>query len=272
MSLRTRIRNLFGRRRLAWQRVTKRDVVRRQTMFGLAKVYERSFEHERVRVLELDGSLQSATYMDERWCEPPFPYLREFGCVYEVGRPMRDLCMLGGGGYAFPKYVVAHHPESLMDVVEIDPSITELAREFFYLDRLQETYQTHETGCLSLVCDDALQYLRSCAEVGRRYDAILNDCFAAGDPETGFATPDGATLVAQCLAPGGLYLSNVISALEGEGAEPLMHLVSVLSAEFNQVLALPCGREDHVATNNVVVVAALQPVELPRAIRLFESM
>ena len=49
------------------------------TLFGEASVYSIPDEEDRsVRVLAVDGVLQSATYLDERWALCPFEYLRGF--------------------------------------------------------------------------------------------------------------------------------------------------------------------------------------------------
>lgn len=250
--------------------LARRRVVRYRTMFGMARVYEIPWEGTRVRALKLRGTLQSATYVDERWCDPPFPYLRHYDCMYDAGVPIRDVCMLGGGGYAYPKHVVAHHPNTRIDVVEIDPRITRIARDHFYLDIVRETYRTDATDRLGLICDDALSYLESCARAKRRYDAILNDCFAANEPEQDMVTPRAAQLVRACLNPGGLYLANIISAIEGEDAEPLMELVVLLSAEFSHVMVLPSDRCDADEEDNVLVVATNGPASIPGTLPFFD--
>ncbi|MFR3451637.1 MAG: hypothetical protein ACLTSX_08770 [Collinsella sp.] len=47
------------------------------------------------------------------------------------------MLVMGGGGYAYPKHALTAHPALDMDVVEIDPSITRLARRWFFLDELE---------------------------------------------------------------------------------------------------------------------------------------
>ncbi|MBR3258703.1 MAG: hypothetical protein IKF96_06895, partial [Eggerthellaceae bacterium] len=95
-----------------------------------------------VRVMEVDGAFQSATYLAEgREYDPVFDYFRAYDCLYEAQdtagnpAPCANLLMLGGGGYAWPKHVVAHHPESRIDVVELDPTVTAVAGRYFFLDR-----------------------------------------------------------------------------------------------------------------------------------------
>ena len=245
---------------------------RYKTMFGTALVYTTSWGDARIRVLDIDETYQSATYLDDRWCEVPFPYLGLYECIFWTGLPVRNVCMLGGGGYAFPKRVIAAHPDARIDVVEIDPRITEIARKHFFLDRLMREYDTQRSGRLGLVCDDALDHLRKCQCEEVRYDAIVNDCFAAGAAEESLMTAEALHVVRGCLTSTGVYLTNVITALEGEYAGPLKEIVGALSGEFDHVYALTCDRCEHDELDNVVVMASVCDCELPGALRLYDAV
>ena len=91
------------------------------------------------------GVYQSASYVGERWAEPVFAYYRAFDDVFEAEDAMRDayghgisrMLMLGGGGFAYPKFALMSHEGLRMDVIEYDGEITRLARRWFYLDELE---------------------------------------------------------------------------------------------------------------------------------------
>lgn len=242
---------------------------RYDTMFGIAKVYTTSWEDARIRVLDINGTYQSATYLDNRWCEVPFPYLTLYEAAFEATYPAQHLCMLGGGGYAFPKQVIARHPSARIDVVEIDPTITRIAYEQFFVDKLEQTYRATQNGRLKTINTDAVHHLQDCAQKGTRYDAILNDCFAGESAVSALATPESTELLSTCLTQHGMYLTNTITALEGPDAEPLTHLVALLSAEFDHISALTCDRCDPDEKDNIIVVASNTDPELKEAIRLY---
>lgn len=97
-----------------------------------------------VRMLNVGGVLQSATYLDERWATCPFAYLRSFDHLFEAALPeapdplvVNRVLMLGGAGFAYPKQLLLEHPGVALDVVEIDPAMVQIARERFFLDRLE---------------------------------------------------------------------------------------------------------------------------------------
>lgn len=104
---------------------------------GLARVKRVHDEGgDEIRVLVQGGVYQSASYVGERWAEPVFAYYRAFDDVFESEDAMRDayghgidrMLMLGGGGFAYPKFALMSHEGLRMDVIEYDGEITRLAR------------------------------------------------------------------------------------------------------------------------------------------------
>ena len=119
-----------------------------RTRNGLARVKRvRDENGAEVRVLVQGGVYQSASYVGDRWAEPVFAYYRAFDDAFEAEDAMRDACghgidrmlMLGGGGFAYPKYALMSHEGLRMDVIEYDAEITRLARRWFYLEELERT-------------------------------------------------------------------------------------------------------------------------------------
>lgn len=259
MSLSHLIDGLLGR--VAPMRVVARYP---HGMFGPVRVLDtHDVDGLPVRILEVDGSWQSATYLDDGWCELAFPYHRLYDDVLVAAHATGNVLMLGGGACAYPKYAIAHHPEATVDVVEVDPLMLELARRHFFLDRLEERYHAQAKGRLRLHQADALDFLRT---TDQRYDAILNDCFQAEEPLASLSSPEALDLVRTRLLPHGLYLINVVSALEGPGSAPLAGLLPLLGERFKMVLVLPCGADEAALPDNNVVVATDAAPELDGAL------
>ncbi len=256
-----------------WRRLRSRSrTIRRSTKFGVAKIYETRWGGRPIRILSVEGTMQSATYLDAGWCDLPFPYLQLYDCLFEANPCAYNLLMLGGGGFAYPKHIIAHHPEARIDVVEIDPAVTRIAYEHFLLDRLMHTWDTQESGRLGIYHANALVYLETCRRKGKRYHAILNDCFAAGEADHALASPHALATIRGCLEENGLYLVNMITALEGDDADALHRLVANLSCAFAFVCALPCYREPVNQPDNVIVVASSHPVGIEGSLVLYEAL
>ena len=205
-----------------------------RTKFGVALVFDTTDEDATpVRLLNVGGTFQSAAYLEEGlWDELVCMYHRNM--VPELKRLPRGarVLVIGGGGYTLPCYILRHSRQLRVDVIEIDPAITKIAREWFFLERLEGEFGEAGDGRLRLICADGWEWLRGHAD---RYDAIVNDAFSGKRPLGPIATDEGARVVRGHLAEGGVYLANVRSALEGKKAGNLREARAAFEAEFSRV-------------------------------------
>ena len=194
--------------------------MRHRGLLGAVLVFETEDEDgTTVRLLNVDGTFQSASYVsDELWSELVCVYHREMVRAINAAGDVRSVLVIGGGGYSLPKYLVTHTKRMQVSVIEIDPQMTELARESFFLDRAEK----QAGGRLELICADGWQWLR---ESGRRFDVIVNDAFTGNKPLGALTTQEGAQLIAEHLNERGMYLANIRCPLEG-----------ILNINFNLLL------------------------------------
>lgn len=231
-----------------------------QTMAGRAWVIP-SYDAggEPTRVLRVSGANQSATYVgDTLWAATPSVYIQKFDLVFDAPIPVRNVLMLGGGGFSFPKQLVSTHPEARVDVVEIDPTIVSLARRFFYLDRLIAEYDTEQTGRLQIFVQDACEYLRESQSV---YDAVINDIFAGREPAREFLSSRTLELVRGHLKSGGIYAVNVVSPASGPKSQVLHDVVAACRGTFEYVAVASCSSCDERDVDNRIVIASDAPCE-----------
>lgn len=222
-----------------------------RTMFGTAFVYDVELEDgDEVRLLEVGGMFESATYLDERRFMPTFEYYRSFDALFEAFSQPSRVLMLGGGGCAYPKHFVHSQPHGTIDVVEVDPAIMRIARKHFFVDELLERLGS-SAGRLNLVCSDARAFLEA---EGPAYEAIINDVFAGGDAPQSLVDNAGLQAVRARLQPGGLYLINFICSME-EDARPVLELVAQLRRAFAHVHVIPCADEVFGGEDNNLIIA-----------------
>lgn len=227
-----------------------------ETLGGRTVVRTAPDRHGRLkRVLTVLGTQQSAMWVDDPYGELVFPYLQLFdvGIDALASRPLRVL-LIGGGGFAWPRHVLATYPDVALDVVEIDPRMIEIARDHFLLDELEDRYGVSGERRLRVICRDGRDYLASLP--GGAYDLIANDCFIAGEPAASLADEDAVVLLHHALVPHGIYLANVVSALAGQAAGPIDDLSEVLGTQFACVSVVPCEPESPVVPSNNVVIAS----------------
>ncbi len=216
---------------------------------------------EEVTLLQLGGSLQSATYHGDRWNWPPFAYIRAFDHMFESDTyridagmdPISDVLMVGGGGFSYPKHVLTTRPRITIDVVEIDPSIVKLARRHMYLDRL-ERYLLLEGRLdhLEVFIEDGIDHLQKSDSL---YDAIANDTFEGSCAVSSFLDETGIDLVKHHLNDGGLYLTNFVVDLTGSGPAKLNSFVDRLSQAFGSVHIIDACDDEFGGADNYIVIA-----------------
>lgn len=227
-----------------------------RTMFGTAYVYDVETEDgDPVRLLEVEGVFESASYTDERRFEPTFEYYRAFDHLFEAFSAPNRVLMIGGGACAYPKHFVASQPHGAIDVVEIDPVIIRIARKHFFVDELMERFRTRETGRLNFICADGRSYLDEAACEGKRYEVIINDSFSGGEATSSLIDDEGLAAVKKCLKPKGLYLINVICDIEDD-ARDILEVVCALRRRFEFVHVIPCPDEVFGGVDNNLVIAS----------------
>lgn len=238
------------------------------TRFGRADIIVMPDEQgRRVRILRLEGTYQSGSYEGDGWAELAFAYYRGFDAVFEApvpeGRPWRAL-MLGGGGFAWPKHVLTERTDVQLDVVEADPQIVGIARESFYLDKLEALLARQgREGDLRIIVDDAAVFL---SQTDARYDAIINDVFQAACTPEQTATDAFFDHVARTLHPQGVYAQNVIVNLARESPYQLFALMTMLGERFAHVCTIDATDDRFGSADNCIVLATNADISFKNAI------
>lgn len=228
----------------------------------------RDHDGESVRVLQTGGVYQSATYLDERRMEPVFSYYRAFDHAFTLRPDTRHVLMIGGGGYAWPKHVLATRDDVSLDVVEIDASVTEVARRWFFLD---EAMSAHPGRC-RLITGDGRAFLEDGAASGSEpYGAVVLDAFDGSEPVRAFATVEAARAVRANLVSDGLALANVVSAEAGADIEFLRDIASSFAEVFAHVHVIPCEDDPFAVEDNYLLVATDANWPAPDAIPFDEE-
>lgn len=228
----------------------------------------RDFDGEPVRALQIGGVYQSATYLDERRMEPVFSYYRAFDHAFTLRPDTRRVLIIGGGGYAWPKHVLATCDDVSLDVVEIDASVTEAARRWFFLD---EAMALHPGRCRLITGDGRAVLEAGAVSAGGPYDAIVLDAFEGAEPVRALATVEAARVVRANLASDGLALANVVSAEAGADIEFLRDIVASFAEVFAHVHVIPCEDDPFAVEDNYLLVATDAEWPAPDAIPFDEE-
>ena len=157
-----------------------------------------------IRILQMSATTHSAMFLDDP-DELVFPYSKFYHLdKYYVPEPKKAL-ILGGGAYSYPKEFLKRFPAATIDVVEIDPKLTELAREHFDLQ---------DDPRMNIYHQDARVFLNRNQE---KYDIIYLDAFnSTYSIPYQLTTIEVAKMLEESLTDDGVILMNIISSLEGD--------------------------------------------------------
>ncbi|XP_007446827.1 PREDICTED: methyltransferase-like protein 13 isoform X2 [Lipotes vexillifer] len=172
------------------------------------------------------------------------------------------LLVVGLGGGSLPLFVHDHFPKSCIDAVEIDPSMLQVATQWFGFS---------QSDRMKVYIADGLDYITSLAEeeARRHYDVIMFDVDSK-DPTLGMSCPPPAFVaqpflqkVKSILTPEGVFILNLVcrdlglkdSVLAGlKAVFPLLY-VRRIEGEVNEILFCQPHPERKLATPELLEMA-----------------
>ncbi len=235
------------------------------TPYNHIRVYEENRHGQKLRYLQTDPgtTCQSFIFVDRpndlvsRYCE-----YNEL--VFHFHPNVQNMLVIGGGGYGLPKHVLTTRPNVNVDVVEIDPGITKVARLFFSL-----TDEMLANPRLQMTHEDARRFLRRMKdeiEAGHRpkYDFVFGDAFNSHyNIPFHLTTREYMEEVSACLSDDGIFMTNIIASINGEKSKLFQGFHRALTEVFPQVEVFPVsdsGNEKEV--QNIVLTGFKRPYDL----------
>ncbi len=195
------------------------------------------------RTLAINRDLNSAMILNSD--ELVFEYTKYYNLARYFNPNFKTTLMLGGGGYSFPKKFLSTYPSSTIDVVEIDPTITELAVKYFDLK---------ENPRLKIFHEDGRVYLN---QNKKKYDVVFGDAFSSHfSIPYQLTTREAVQKTYDSLNENGVVILNTISSVEGKKGEFLRAELATYKKIFPQVYIFPVTNpKDGLSAQNIVLLA-----------------
>ncbi|GHS96162.1 hypothetical protein AGMMS50276_14110 [Synergistales bacterium] len=195
-------------------------------------------------------SAQSVMYTDSP-NELVSDYTKFYDLAFHYKPDIKKILMLGGGAYCVPRHLLSTREVSV-DVVEIDPGITDVARKYF-------TLRDSDNPNISIYHEDARTFLNRTSDGTHKYDAVFADVFGSWySIPFHVTTVETARKMYDLLPPDGVLISNVISAIDGPRSGVLRGIHAAVSEVFPQVMIFPAQRPEPQFAQirqNVMIVA-----------------
>ena len=201
------------------------------------------------RYLELDSTMEGGMEVDTGDIILPYQEYWQLPKMKDSFMMERAL-FLGAGAFGMPEAVSKEWPKADVEVVEIDPVVIEAGHRFFKLSEFPKV-QAH--------ADDARRHLRM--NDGKHYDMIFGDAYNGVQAiPVHLASREFFQLVHDRLTPHGVFVMNVISAVEGNKSRLLAGMLSTLKSVFPHVEVCAVGAQWN-QIQNVILVASREDWE-----------
>jgi len=159
---------------------------------------------------------------------------------------LQKTLLIGGAGYTFPRDYLQKYPNAEIEVAEIDPQMTEIAKKYFRLAENPRLRIAHEDGRVFLNHSDA-----------NRYDAVLMDAFSSlFTVPFQLTTVEAVRQIDRVLKDDGVVVFNVGGAISGDSSRFLQAELATYRQIFPRVYLFKINSEysgDHF--QNLIIVA-----------------
>jgi spermidine synthase len=197
---------------------------------------------KKLRYLEADNGQESAIYVDDL-SQLVFDYTKSYRLSNSFQPQINRALMIGGAAYTYPRDYLVHNPHSIIDVVEIDPQMTALAKKYFFLE---------DDSRLKIFHQDARMFVKTAIQ---KYDVIFLDAFLGITPPSHLTTKEFMSDINNLLTNNGVLLINLISATEGDNSSFFIAEANTLRTLFPRLDVYLTQTPNKLTRQNLLLVA-----------------
>jgi len=238
-------------------------LVDEDSAYNHIRVYDtKTMEGKNIRIMAVENFFDSGMLLDSNDLAFAYSELFRLGDVFN--KEIRKAVIFGGAAYSVPKDFILHHNEGTIDVVEIDPKTTEIAKKYFNL--------TTDSSGINIFHQDARVFLNdSVKNSGNKYDVVYNDAYGSTcTVPFQLTTREAIDEIYNMLDDNGIYVMNVISAISGDKSDFFKSEYKTIREKFKNVYVFPVSfvNESDSGTNqNIVVIAAKKKFDVEKMIK-----
>ncbi|ERJ07397.1 Spermine synthase protein [Halorhabdus tiamatea SARL4B] len=206
-----------------------------------------------IRTLYSDGQPHSAMNMSspDTHVLSYSRYLRLPWLMADESDQIDRVLIIGGGGFTSSRRIVANS-NATVDVVEIDPTMIEVSKEYFHLN---------ESDQLNVINAPGRRYLRN---TNRTYDMIVMDAYKKTEVPFQLTTVEFMELASDHLSENGFMHVNLISSQTGAASQIYKSEYRSMNKVFPQVYSFP-------TEGNVSEIQNIELIATKNATRISQS-
>lgn len=179
-------------------------------------------------------------------------YTKYFHLGYLFNPQPEKILFVGGGGFSGPKNFLENYPDSLIDVVEIDSKVIDVAKTYFSLS---------DNARLQIFNEDARTFLVNSDE---KYDLIILDAYAADYVPFHLLTQEYFQILKEHLKPKGVVISNLLGTIEGDTSDLPRSVYKTMKSSFPTVYVFTTAGSNMGLVQNLIFVATQDSEQLDK--------
>jgi len=223
-------------------RLYTKQLIDKDTQYSRVWIFDSHNETGKaIRVMKINNESSSAMFLDSN--ELVFDYTNYYRLAEIFKSDFHKTLLIGGAGYSYPKYYLEKYPENIIDVVEIDPMITLLAKEHFDLAESPNLRIYHEDGRIFL------------NRTSNKYDVVLGDAFKSNTVPFHLTTQEAVSKMYDILTTDGIVIINLIGSMEGTASQFISASYKTYKSVFEQVYLFPLNQNSPKNAQNIILVA-----------------
>lgn len=213
-------------------------------------VVEMTYRGHNTRLLMTDPRGYQSGIRTDGNKELVFDYTRRMAEAVTLAPKKDRIVILGGGVFTLPEYLARQYPQSRIDVVEIDPELERVARDYFY-------YQPQPN--IKVFAQDARAFLAGTQDA--QYDLVLVDAYN-NDSAIPFSlsTREFTGGLKRILRSDGAVVANVIGATSKPCLPALASLHGSYLSAFGESFVAPVAQVGADVRQNLIAVYSTSSV------------
>lgn len=195
-----------------------------------------------VRTMRINSEYNSGAFIDSD--ELYFEYSKYYNLADYFTPNYKQTLMIGGAGFSYPTYLLNTKKDVSIDVVEIDPMMTILAKKYFKLK---------DNPRLTIYNEDGRTFLNNNK---KKYDVVYGDAFKSlYSIPFQLATKEAIQKIYDSLNEDGVLVINLISSIDGDKSKIFRSEYATFKSVFPNVYAFAVTNpEDKLNIHNIMLV------------------
>ncbi|QQS39565.1 fused MFS/spermidine synthase [Candidatus Woesebacteria bacterium] len=223
-------------------RVSVNTIYSKDGVYEKIEIQDRELNGHKSRILYQDISFSSGKYLDSQ--ELAFSYTKYFSLYKLFEMDINHALVLGGGAYTIPNALVKDNTNVIVDVVDIEPELLDIAKQYF--DVSDNVRIISHTG-------DGRRFLK---DNKNTYDYIFSDVYSSlMSLPVHLTTKEFFLSVKDSLNSDGIFIANVICGINRDSPNLFLSEAKTLLSVFPNSYFFATVSPGHSRVQNVIFLA-----------------